>query len=69
MRRRATSHKRTEGEELELNMEEKEATPVEDIETVLPLADPNVTTEGVDIKSLIELIKQMNKNNEKNHEE
>ena len=34
MRRRATSRKRTEGEETELDMVEKDATPVEDIETV-----------------------------------
>ena len=40
MHERATSKKRTAEVERELNMDDKEATPVEDVEMMLPPAEP-----------------------------
>ena len=40
MQRRATSKKRTAEVEKEINMDDKEATPVEDIEEILHPAEP-----------------------------
>ena len=52
-------------------MQEKEATPVEDIETVLPTAEPNKTTESANSNSLMEFMKetfkQMKEDNESNN--
>ena len=41
MHRRATSKKRAVEAEQEVDMEDKEATPVEDVELMLPPAEPN----------------------------
>ena len=41
MHRRATSRKRAMEAGQEINMEDKEATPVEDVELMLPPAEPN----------------------------
>ena len=40
MQRRATSKKRAAEAEKEINMEDKEATPVEDVEVLLPPEEP-----------------------------
>ena len=40
MQRRATSKKRAAEAEKEINMEDKEATPVEDVEMMLPPIEP-----------------------------
>ena len=49
-------------------MEKKETTQAEDIETILTPAEPNRNTESVDMKSLIELIKQMRDKMDRNQE-
>lgn len=45
MHRRATSKKRAAEAEKEIDMEDKEATPVEDVEGILPPAEPNKPTQ------------------------
>ena len=48
--------------EKEINKDDKEATPVEGIEVVLPPAEPNrpkETTESVNMDSLMEFLKKM----------
>ena len=39
-------------------MQEKEATPVEEIETILPTAETNKTTESVHSHNLMEFMKE-----------
>ena len=41
MQRRATSKKRAAEVDKEINMDDKEATPVEDLEEILPPIEPN----------------------------
>ena len=53
-----TSKKCAADAEKEINMDEKEVTLVEDIEVVLPPAEPNRTTERVDMNSLMEFLRR-----------
>ena len=69
MQRRATSKKRAAEAEKELNMDDKEATPVEDIEAILSPAEPNRPAPTGDA-NFMEMMRSMmeetlNKNNEK----
>ena len=41
MKRRATSKKRAEEVDKEINMDDKEATPVGDVEEILPPTEPS----------------------------
>ena len=63
MTRRAASCKRTVNQEIELDMEEKEATPVEEVEKILPPAEPNKTTESVDMNSIMKFLQETSKQN------
>ena len=65
MPRRATLCKHTEDKEMELNMEEKEATPVEEVETILPLAEPNRTTEETKFDSIMKFLQESEKRERK----
>ena len=69
MRKRETSRKRAvEAERVdELNMEDKEATPVEEVEVIIredqgDRQEPDKVTESVDLKSLMEYLKQSSTN-------
>ena len=68
MHRRATSKKRAVETEQEIDMEDKEATPVEDLESMLPPAEPTepesqrkqpdkpTRTENVELKEMFRLM-------------
>ena len=58
MPQRATSAKRKPEAEMELDMQEKEATPVEEMEILLPTAEMDKTTESVDANSLMEFMQE-----------
>ena len=68
MPRRTTSCKWTANKEAELDMQEKQATPVVDIETILPTTETAKTTESTNSNSLMEFMreafKQMKEDNE-----
>ena len=82
MKKRELSRKRAAETEKEsgLNMEDKDATPVEEVEPIIietqgDKAEPNRVTESVDMKSIMEYLKQshgrmfeLNENNNKNLE-
>ena len=72
MPRRATSSKRKAEEETELDTLEKEATPVKEIEILLPTEEMDKTTESVDANSLREFLqeafKQMDRKMDSNSE-
>ena len=69
MPRRATSAKRTAEAATELDMQEKEATPVEEIEILLPTEETDKTTESVNANSLMECMREAFQQMEKNNEE
>ena len=52
MQRRATPKKRATDAEKEIDMEEKEATPVEEVESLLPPAEPDRPTQTGDANVL-----------------
>ena len=64
MQRRATSKKPAAEAEREINMDDKEATPVEDIEERLPPAEPNrpAQTEDVSLQEIMRVIMENNNN-------
>ena len=53
MPRRSTSTKRTAQAAGELDMQNKDATPVEDIELLLPTEETDKTTESVNVNRLM----------------
>ena len=60
MHRRATSKKRVVEAEQEIDMEDKEATPVEDVELTLPPAEPT-QKEDTKMERIMELFQLMMK--------
>ena len=73
MPKRSTSKKRATELEKEIDMENKEATPVEDLEMTLPPVEPNqpalpekqsekpITTEEAKLDKIMEMFLQMSK--------
>ena len=63
MQQRATSKKRAADAEKEINMDEKEATPVEDIEAILPPTEPNrpAQPESVSLQDMIRIMGEFSK--------
>ena len=74
MHKRATSKKRAAEAEKEISMEDTEATPVEEVEAIIKEAqgdrpEPNRVTESVDMKSIMEYLKQSHEDSNKEMEE